>query len=327
MIMELHPEFETLFLLTNSQWGDEEKAAAVKELDALGMDGQSFYARNFRVVEKYFAAFQKNMVDSPGAALLRGMDVILLGLYAEIFWRRPDWFAAISAAEDGEVAAEVGSALREITEHPEGMVTALETLGFSADTKWQVMLLSQSPKKQLETIAAAVSENLPAYEKAREKVKVELTGLLNHARSLFSDPDKTRLMQICHEVTIGVPIVPTFAVPMVVMALENVVFYGLLTDKAAGNSAEFTREELVVGAKALSEKSKLEILMVLKETSLYNLEIAEKVGLTPATVSHHMNTLLLTGFVEVEKKGGKAYFRLAPKGIQRFLEGANQVLL
>lgn len=327
MTMVLHPEFETLFLLMNSQWGEEDRMAAIKELDTLGMDGQSFYTRHFRVVEKYFAAFQKHMVDSPGVTLLQGIDIVLLSLYVEIFWRRPDWFADIGAASDEEVEAEVGGVLKEMTEHPGGIISALESLGFSADTKWRVMLLSQSPKNQLETIGATISENLPAYEKAQEKVKAELTELLDHANAIFSDPNKTRLMQICHSVTDGTPIVPTFAEPIMVMALENVVFYGLLTDKATGNSTEFTREELIIGAKALSEKSKLEILMALKESPLFSLEIAEKVGLTPATISHHMNVLLLTGFVEVEKKGVKAYFRLAPKGIQRFLEGVSQVLL
>lgn len=328
MTMELNPKFETLFLLMYSQWGDEEEAEFVKALNEFGVDGQEFYNRNYHVVEKYITAFQKYKVESPGTQLLQDIDdASLIGVYADIFWRNPDWFDNIKAVPKDEVSAEMNITLKEVVEDSHGIIAALESLGLSSDTKWKIMLLRHSPKKHLDIVAAAVRDNLPAFEKARDKVSGELAVLLDNAGAIFNDPNKTRFIQMAHKMVPGASIVPTLAVPVAVMVLEDVVFYGLLTDKATNDSAEFTKEELMIGAKALSEKSKLEILMALKGTSLYGSEIAETIGLTAATVSHHMGTLIATRFLEMEKRNGKVYYRLAPKGIERFLAGVGHLLL
>ena len=51
--------------------------------------------------------------------------------------------------------------------------------------------------------------------------------------------------------------------------------------------------------KAFGDKSKFEILYSLKESPKYNLEIAEQLHLTAATMSHHVNILLSQGLVTV----------------------------
>jgi len=348
--MQLDARIETFLLLMTSQWGEDEKVEVVKELDSLGVDGQDFFNRYFKVVEKYYATFQRQKVDSSGAQLLQGMDVVLLTVYLSVFIDHPDWFDTIGSLSDDEVFAAVDSVLGELADssfggssgspsestsgslressHGDGdIIASLESMGLGSDTKWQIMVLKQFPKKQLEMVAQAVRDNLSAFEKAWSKVDKELTALLEHADRIMSDPNKARIIQILHNISPKARIVPTLALPVSIMVFDDVAIYGLLSDRIAQGSAGFSREELIIGAKALSEKSKLEILMALKEGSLYSMEIAEKVGLTPATISHHMNVLLLTGFVELEKREGKAYYQLSPRGIERFLTGVGKLLL
>lgn len=57
--------------------------------------------------------------------------------------------------------------------------------------------------------------------------------------------------------------------------------------------------------KLLGDKSKFEILCLLKTHGRYNLEIAEELHLAPATASHHMSMLLSNHMVTVEKKDGR----------------------
>lgn len=126
----------------------------------------------------------------------------------------------------------------------------------------------------------------------------------------------------------GGEIIPTLAFPMVILVNPTTCFYGLLTDLAAVNGeVEYSKEELVIAAKALSDKSKMEILMCLKEKQLCNYEIAECIGLTPATVSHHMSTLLTAGFVELSKTEGKACYALSHSGIEHYLQGIRHAFL
>ena len=79
--------------------------------------------------------------------------------------------------------------------------------------------------------------------------------------------------------------------------------------------------------KALSDKSKLDILCALKTSNKYNLELAEEMGLSPSTTSHHMTALLTCGFVMVEKKDGKVYYVLQRQEIEKFIAGLKRFLL
>lgn len=324
MIRDIDPRFETLFLLMAAAQGEDWQGEVFAALDGLGMDGPAFYKRHFPVVDRYYAAFLKHKVDSPGAGLLGEAEEAMLAVYSDIFWRHPAWLDGMEGVPDEEAAFAVHTEFRE-----EGMelIDAVEALGLPDRAKWQAMVLTQKPKRQLALVAAAVRDNLPAFGKARARVAPELVALLDGFAAGQEKPGQARLMQLSHSVTPGAPILPTLALPLAVLVTEEVTFYGLLSDLVAGTGTEATRAELQMGARALSEKSKVALLLCLKDESLYNLELAERVGLTAATVSHHMNVLLTAGFVELDKRDGKVYYSLSKDGIQRFLQGIEQLFL
>jgi hypothetical protein len=123
-------------------------------------------------------------------------------------------------------------------------------------------------------------------------------------------------------------IVPTLAVPLGIVVIDELGLCGLLTPLLfTEHSDGFTKEEALLATKALSDASKLEILLALKERSLYNLEIAKCLNLTPATVSHHMGMLLTAGLVELDKKDGKAYYCFSADGMRRFVGWLEESLL
>lgn len=327
MAMELNPIAETLFLLMISKWNDEEKTKTIDSLAALGINGEDFYKRHFDVVEKYYAAFQKNKIVSAGTKLLEKVDEYTLSVYTHLFRKHSEWVDIITDIADDELKAEVLQALADLTEEQDDFMSALDSLELSAEAKWQLMLLKEKPRQQLELIAAAIRENMQAFETAKTKVFSELRELLAAAEARISSPDKSRFLQISYQISPDKPIIPTLALPVAVAVVDDVSFYGLLCDYIIEGGAAFSKAELVVGAKALSEQSKVDILLALKDATLYNNEIAEKVGLTSATVSHHMNDLLNTGFVEAERRDRKLYYKLSPNNIQQFLTGVGQILL
>ena len=71
---------------------------------------------------------------------------------------------------------------------------------------------------------------------------------------------------------------------------------------------EFTREQLQEHLKCLSDPTKLSILMILKEKPTYQTDLARQLGLTTATISHHMNQLLVNGFVKHRLEEKKVYY-------------------
>lgn len=104
---------------------------------------------------------------------------------------------------------------------------------------------------------------------------------------------------------------------------------------AAGINPLFNREksekELEMYAadvlKVLSDRSKFEILSYIKDKSAYGSELAKYMGLTTATISHHMNALLLCGLVEMERENNRVFYRENKQAVEEVLEYCRKVLL
>lgn len=328
MAIQLHPQYETLFLLCNTPWGQEEREKMITELDKMGFEGEVFYQKHFRIVEQYYQTFCKNRIESRGTELLCDMDEGLVIIYTVLFEQHPDWYEDLSAVSEEVVAEAVEDVLISGEEGIRDIIAALELAEISDESKWKIIKFRQHAKQQLGDVAAAIKENIPAFEKARNKIEKRLNILLKQFCKNINKAEKAALYKIPEKIIPDGEIIPTLAFPMAVFVNSRTCFYGLLSDQIAmGKEAKLTREGLLVGAKALSDKSKLEILLCLKEKRLCNFEIAERVGLTPATVSHHMGTLLAAGFVELSKEGGRGCYTLSRQDVEYFLQGMRQLLL
>ena len=92
-------------------------------------------------------------------------------------------------------------------------------------------------------------------------------------------------------------------------------FYGL--GILFGKSYNFSRrtenlqksQDLFVVLKLLSDKSKFEILQFVANDWKYGSELVKETGLTAATISYHMNTLVQARLVDIKKDEKKVYFR------------------
>lgn len=62
--------------------------------------------------------------------------------------------------------------------------------------------------------------------------------------------------------------------------------------------------------KVLGDKTKQDILYALRHGELYGQELAEKLGLSTATISYHMGLLLNIGFVYVKRENTRLYYSL-----------------
>ena len=88
------------------------------------------------------------------------------------------------------------------------------------------------------------------------------------------------------------------------------------------NSAEYDNEKAIQFLKCLSDNTKLTILQLLKNESLYGSQLAEKLDCTSANISQHMNTLVDQGVVYIKKENNRVYFYLNKDVIHEHLEAA-----
>ncbi|MGX8850615.1 ArsR/SmtB family transcription factor [Amedibacillus sp. YH-ame10] len=88
------------------------------------------------------------------------------------------------------------------------------------------------------------------------------------------------------------------------------VLIGLMfTDHSFIGNEEVSMEDACARIKLLSDPSKYEILKLIKNEGLYGSQLAEKLKLTTATISHHVSALSNASLIAYEKDSNRVYYR------------------
>lgn len=87
-------------------------------------------------------------------------------------------------------------------------------------------------------------------------------------------------------------------------------FYASARDEVKRKQGCEVQQFLAI-TKALSDESRLRVLLGLRESELCLCQIVEVLGLAPSTVSRHLNLLRQAGLVDMRKDGRWRFYRLA----------------
>lgn len=79
-------------------------------------------------------------------------------------------------------------------------------------------------------------------------------------------------------------------------------------------------ERICKTLKILSDNSKYEILKTIRDKPAYGQELAEQLNLSTATISHHMSSLINSGFIKLEKQTNRIYYQMDKEKVSRFIE-------
>ena len=114
---------------------------------------------------------------------------------------------------------------------------------------------------------------------------------------------------------------PSSALPQIIIGISIFALEELFND------VEFDTEKAIQFLKCLSDNTKLTILQLLKNESLYGSQLAGKLDCTSANVSQHMNTLVNLGVVHIKKENNRVYFYLNKDAINGYLEAAKGLFI
>jgi len=78
-----------------------------------------------------------------------------------------------------------------------------------------------------------------------------------------------------------------------------------------------SKEHIIAQCKALGDKRRFEILMILSERPYFVRELAEKIDLSSASLSHHLSILNETGFLETQYDERKTYYSIKEETFER----------
>ncbi len=336
---KMDPVFETMGLLFVSYNLEEVKKETKKGLSDVGIDGEQFYSKHFKTFDKYVQVFLKNRVESSEDAIFfsekdSNYFLILLSLIIE----NKSWFTSLDCLTDDQVKSQLFHVCKTVfdeetnTGNPntlEDIIQYLESSVLESDAKWKMLRIMQKPMKYITQLIKIINSNMDAYFKAVNDVIKPLEKLLDQYNVLEINHGDNKFYELKNAISKSSVVYPTLIFPVSQLLFVKSCYYGLLSDKAIKNGkiGHNSRELLLLKLKALSDSSKLGIISSLKVSPKYNLEIAQQLGLTAATMSHHMNVLLNCGLVGVEKKDGKVYYHLKKENLQDLIRELEETLL
>lgn len=111
---------------------------------------------------------------------------------------------------------------------------------------------------------------------------------------------------------------------------ENYSYLGIYFLKLLELKEEnkFNEDELLSDLKVLGDPTRLKIIRVLLEKEMYLKELSERLNLTPATVSHHINTLLKSDLIFItvgDEDNRRVYYDVNRKKLESIGNSINRL--
>jgi len=200
--------------------------------------------------------------------------------------------------------------------------------------KWEIFRLLDNKQLYIDDYIQFINEYLKTYkilEKERKKElekfnedfkkNIEEGGIsfLKDFTNSFIDFDKYENIYITSSAPMGIS---------VNMEPEEKSCYVIIgprtTDIVKSTSEQNELEKNIMILKNISDSTRFQIMKKLVDRDYYGLELVKEFGITKATVSHHMNFLLLAGVVQVERKEHKAYYSLDKDGLRKIVQFLNK---
>lgn len=303
---------ETATLLLYGPDVNRLKERHIKDFNKAGLEGETFlnsFAENYY---DFVAGFQARRIRHPND-LCFSMDsydfnnlaALPLLLDQELI-RKADTYSKASlqalVLQSCNVIFNTETALSDTVTTDE-ILSVIAAMKISKEMKWELLELLQDPIPFYRQFCAMITANLPVFE----KICMEHREYIDTAISQFRFFTGQSAWQAHNPQT-----VPMLSNPFSMFILQDTCYCGVYWDKITNHhtSDQMDSESLAEVFKAIADKSRLEILSLLREKPVYNLELSQSLSLSPATVSHHMNTLIVRNMVSLEKKGGCTYYYL-----------------
>lgn len=329
----LNPILETLGLIYMAKNFEIVKTDILASLEEMNIDSNQFYKQHLTYLKDYVHEFETvysvNADEDFFFEYNTEFFLTVIEMATELFESgagtellEKQHILSVMSGYLIEEESNGGAALDTLEE----WFAALSVSEYSDDTKWRLLELLHNPVEKFQQLFGIYKSNRTAFDYAYQKNKKHLDKLLSDAPAEPSKAIQNIVEELLPETK---KIYFTAVAPLIELITPTAVFQGVLADKVVSYQKEMknAREMLPQVLKLLGDKSKFEILCLLKTQGRYNLEIAEELQLTPATASHHMSMLLSNQMVTVEKKDGKVYYQLNQTTLREIVKCFEDIFL
>ena len=329
----LHPFLETLGLIYMTKNFEAVKTDLLNSLKEMNIDGAQFYKQYLSYLDNYVQVFEDTYALKQEETFFFGYNteffLTVLAMATELFESN----AEPDQLTQSHIFSVMNSFLKQKNSEKasnssdmENWFLLLQSSEYSEDTKWRLLELIHNPVRKFQELFHIYENNRTAFDVTFQKNKKQLEKLVSQAPSEPSDVICSLMSEFHPE---SKRFYLTAVLPLMEWITPTIIFQGVLTNKLDlyQKNLENAKEMLPPILKLLGDKSKFEILCLLKSHGRYNLEIAEELQLTPATASHHMSLLLSNHMVTVEKKDGRVYYQLNQETLREIMKCFGEIFL
>lgn len=225
-------------------------------------------------------------------------------------------------------------------------ISYVDSVSIKESAKWNLFLICQHPRKYLLELIEIIIDSVDNFNKSFVvlnkdflKVKNELQEKINDNNNYISDITGikgidvwgTSIKVYISMIRFSNVTIRTVSGNKIISKTEksDYIYFGWKFMELMKISKEKNgeRELLLDRFKCLSDKSKFKILTLLKKRPMYGQEIASEMNLTTATVSYHMNALVLTEFVLIQRIDNKIFYSVNSIKIEEFINVFKRELL
>lgn len=221
----------------------------------------------------------------------------------------------------------------EILENSQSIIGFLENMDIDDGLKWSLLNFLSHPLEMVSEFISFLESYIPHLNHVLEKnnktiesfdlyiedkLKNEGTDFLKGTPSFFYDTCEFEDKEEIYVTSLFF----NFPSCMYIESKNNMYFLiGFEFEKAMEHiSGQTDLDKNINIFKNLSDKTRFKILELIKDESLFGQEIAKKVGISTPTVWYHMDYLIASGMVFVERKGRKTYYKLNNDSFKKAIE-------
>lgn len=206
----------------------------------------------------------------------------------------------------------------------------LRNIKLSSSIKWEALEFFRDVRSSMKGFIELVKRYIPIYKKilSRNKKLIETfenyveSGINSEGEVFFTKLVKDSIRLDAEEIIIGTLFFRSRTLICTIVGEKLYIFIGMDYEETVRLSLGAGDASISV-FKNVSDKTRFQILNLLKDKDLYGQEIADKVGITLATVSYHMNYLLASNLVTLEKVGQKGYYSLRKDTLKKSVDFLN----
>jgi DNA-binding transcriptional ArsR family regulator len=223
----------------------------------------------------------------------------------------------------------------------EDIIRNMDKLDMSAEEKWKITQAYIDRSRHIDEIAKIYMKTIELLKECKEEIEYIEQEFYSYWTNYIATNDllkqiKEYIKMSWENSELGTVLVPTVFQPKILtLSIHDkeegkldIIHLGIINDSTLTlEPTQVDNESLYNTLKILSDKSKLDILMFIKDKPAYGFELANALNLSTSTISYHMSGLISERLVNIEKDANKVYYSIDKTRINSVLEDVRNLLV